>query len=195
MPRTARTRRERCSRLAYESLERSSRVSPENSRSLYNTTSIAGVLLPVAERIDPGLVDEYLWRSLAMRQPRPWETSPSGGHASADVLLAMMLARYDRPIARSLVEPLAREPVRLRSTSRAAASCTRRPPRSTRNGPSRWSKRCRTILDSKLQSPKNSARLAVATVLGRAGDQRFRNLQHSFLHLWVPDIEDNDPYN
>ena len=47
--------------------------------------------------------------------------------------------------------------------------------------------------DLKIQSPKNSARLAVATVLGRAGDQRFRHLQHSFLHLWVPDIEDIDP--
>ena len=46
-------------------------------------TSIAGVLLPVAERIDPGLVDEYLWRSLAMRQPNPWETNPGGRSATA----------------------------------------------------------------------------------------------------------------
>ncbi len=49
--------------------------------------------------------------------------------------------------------------------------------------------------DLKIQSTKNSARLAVATVLGRAGDQRFRKLQHSFLFLWVPDIEDVDPYD
>src|SRR5262249_31530450 len=41
---------------AYESLERPSRTSRERSRSIYEITSIAGVLLPVAERIDPGLV-------------------------------------------------------------------------------------------------------------------------------------------
>ena len=91
---------------AYESLERS----PGGVREFqqhYHPSSIAGVLLPVAERIDSGLVDEYLWRSLAMRPPNPWETNSGGGGRSADVLLAMMLARYDRPIARSLVEPLA----------------------------------------------------------------------------------------
>jgi hypothetical protein len=48
--------------------------------------------------------------------------------------------------------------------------------------------------DLKLQSPKNSARIAIATVLGRAGDRRFRKLQQSFLYLWVPDIEDNNPF-
>ena len=61
---------------AYETLERSSRGSPANPGSLYNTTSVAAVLLPVAERIDPGLVDEYLWRSLAMRQPKPMANQP-----------------------------------------------------------------------------------------------------------------------
>ena len=65
---------------AYESLERSSRVSQDKSSSMYDITSIAGVLLPVAERIDPGLVDEYLWRSLAMRRPKPWETDPGDRH-------------------------------------------------------------------------------------------------------------------
>ena len=49
--------------------------------------------------------------------------------------------------------------------------------------------------DLKMQSPKNAARLAVANVLGRSGDQRFRHLQHSFFYLWVPDIEDIDPYD
>ena len=44
----------------------------------------------------------------------------------------------------------------------------------------------------KIQSPKNSARLAVASVLGRTGEQRFRKLQYSYLHLWVPDVEDFD---
>ena len=45
---------------------------------------------------------------LALRPPSPWETNPGGRLAQSDVLLAMMLARYDRAIARSLVEPLTR---------------------------------------------------------------------------------------
>ena len=47
--------------------------------------------------------------------------------------------------------------------------------------------------DLRVQNRKNSARLAVANVLGRAGDQRFRHLQQSYLHLWIPDIEDVNP--
>jgi hypothetical protein len=107
---------------AYESLERSSRTSQANSNSIYSITSVAAVLLPVAERVDPGLVDEYLWRSLAMRPPTPWETNPGGRRAQADVLLAMMLARYDRSSRSS------GEPGRARSISHAGASFTRRPP-------------------------------------------------------------------
>ena len=49
--------------------------------------------------------------------------------------------------------------------------------------------------DLEVRSPKNSARLAVANVLGRAGERRFRHLQQTFLHLWVADIEDNNPYD
>ena len=128
-----------------------------------------------------------------MRQPNPWETNPSGRPAQADVLLAMMLARYDRAIARSLVEPLARGagPAAVYFSSRGelyAAAAAIDP---------KWAVALVEALpddpDLKIQSPKNSARLAVATVLGRVGDQRFRNLQHSFLYLWVPDIEDINP--
>ena len=107
----------------------------------------------------------------------------------------MMLARYDRAIARSLVEPLARETgpargyVSYRGELHVAAAAI----------DPKWAVALVEALpddpDVKLQSPKNSARLAVANVLGRSGDQRFRHLQKSFLHLWVPDIEDIDRYD
>jgi hypothetical protein len=180
---------------AFQFLERSSRISREKSNSLYEITSIAGVLLPVAQRIDPGLVEEYLWRTLAMRLPQPWETIPSGRHAEADVQLAMMLARYDRAIARSLVEPLAR------ADSRAAAYLSNRGELYVAAAAidPKWAVALVEALpddpDLKLQNPKNSARLAVANVLGRTGDERFRRFQHTFLHLWIPDIEDIDPNN
>ncbi len=177
---------------AYESLESSSRVSQAKSNSIYYITSIAGVLLPVAERVDPGLVDEYLWRGLALREPKPWETTSSGRPAQADVFLAMMLARYDRTIARSLIEPFVHGsgPAAVYFSSRGelhAAAAAIDP---------KWAVALVEALpddpDLRIQSPKNSARLAVANVLGRAGEQRFRTLQHSFLNLWIPDVEDID---
>jgi protocatechuate 3,4-dioxygenase beta subunit len=178
---------------AYESLERSSRVSRENPRSLYDITSIAAVLLPVAERVDPGLVDESLWRTLAMRQPKPWDTGPNDRTAYADVMLAMMLSRYDRDIARSLLEPL----VRGEGPARPYISPRDELPAAVAAIDPKWAVALVEAMpddaDLRIQSPKNSARLAVANVLGRAGEQRFRKLEKSFLYLWVPDTEDIDP--
>jgi hypothetical protein len=70
---------------------------------------IAAWLLPVAERVDPNLCAELLWRSLALRLARPRREHP--GHfyteVETDIELAKLLSRYDRDIARALLEPLA----------------------------------------------------------------------------------------
>ena len=179
---------------AYDSLERSTRAGQLNPNSIYTLTSISGVLLGVAERIDSGLVDEYLWRCLSMRKPKPWETGPAGPAGHADVLLGMMLARYDRGIARSLVGPVAggggQGRAYFSSRGELYAAATAIDPK--------WAVSLVEAMaedpDVKLQGPKNSARLAVANVLGRAGEQRFRKLVSSFLFLWVPDVEDFDAY-
>ena len=107
----------------------------------------------------------------------------------------MMLARYDRTIARSLVEPLARKArqadgyASYRGELNVAAAAI----------DPKWAVALVEALpddpDLKMQSPKNAARLAVANLLGRSGDQRFRHLQKSFLYLWVPDTEDFDRYD
>ncbi len=154
---------------------------------------MATILLPVAERIDPGLVDEYLWRALAMRLPKTEEDDPGGQLAFADLLRAMMVARYDRAIARSLIEPLARG-----SAPTPAYSSTRGElPAAVAAIDPKWAVALVEAMpddpDLKVQSPKNSARLVVAGVLGRAGDQRFRQLQSSFHLIWIPDTEDFDP--
>ena len=167
---------------------------PGESRSMYDITSIAGVLLPVAERIDPGSSTSTSGAAWRCDEPNPWETNPSGRPAQADVQLAMMLARYDRAIAASLVEPLAlggRRAARISRARRAVRGGRRDRPEMGRRARRSAARRSRL----EVQNPKNSARLAVATVLGRAGDQRFRHLQHSFLYLWVPDIEDINPYD
>ena len=69
--------------------------------------AIAAWLLPVAERVDPDLCGELFWRSLALRLPRPRRNNLSDQAERADIELAKLLARYDRDIARALLEPLA----------------------------------------------------------------------------------------
>ena len=46
--------------------------------------------------------------------------------------------------------------------------------------------------DLATNQPKNSARLAVANVLGLVGEARLRKLQYGYLLLWAPDVEDFD---
>ena len=89
----------------------------------------------------------------------------------------MMLARYDRAIARSLVEPLVRgtgtAPVYFSSRGELHVAAAAIDPKWAVTLVEATSRRSR--LED--QSPKNSARLAVANVLGRAGEQRFRKLR------------------
>jgi hypothetical protein len=128
-------------------------------------------------------VDEYLWRVLAMRQPN---------REQADAQMAMMIARYDRAIARALVEPIASEARAARlsfwnSTGLYAAAAAIDP---------KWAASLVEALpedpDLKMQGAKNYARLVVAGLLGRTGERRFKKLQHSYLYLWIPDVEDID---
>jgi hypothetical protein len=180
---------------AYDVLERAAAAGRADTRSLYSPAPTAGVLLAVAERIEPGLVEEYLERALAMRQPVPWEDVPSGQAAYIDVQLAMMLARYDRPIARSLVEPIVRgtgsAPAERLAVGHLYAAAAAIDPG--------WAVEIVEALpedpDLEPRSSKNAARLAVSNVLGRAGERRFRYFQHAILNLWLPDTEDLDPYD
>ena len=66
----------------------------------------AAWLLPIAERIDPQLARECFWRALALRAPRPRRGPFSDRDVEIDISLTMMLSRYDRIIARALLEPL-----------------------------------------------------------------------------------------
>lgn len=67
----------------------------------------AAWLLPIAEKVAPELGAECLWRSLALRLPRPRRDRLDGGDVQADLAIVKMLARYDRGLARTLLEPIA----------------------------------------------------------------------------------------
>ena len=94
----------------------------------------------------------------------------------------MMLARYDRDITRSLIQPLVREhgpaPGMFAGRAELHVAAAAIDPK--------WGVALVEAMpddpDLKVRSSKNAARLAVANLLGRAGDQRFRHLQYSFLH-------------
>jgi hypothetical protein len=74
-----------------------------NSQSAAATTAL---LLPVAERIDPGRVSETHWRALALRGPRCDDEHEEVGRLGSEAVTAMMVARYDRSVAQVLLGPI-----------------------------------------------------------------------------------------
>lgn len=73
----------------------------------------AAWLLPIAERVAPDLCRELFWRSLALRLSRPRYDDFDDQIELADLRLARMLARYDREVARALLEPFALRAVQM----------------------------------------------------------------------------------
>jgi hypothetical protein len=62
----------------------------------------AGELLPIVERIDPGLVPELFWRDVSSRLP---VGNPRNLGNDSPTFLIINLARYDREVAAALFEP------------------------------------------------------------------------------------------
>ena len=71
---------------------------------LYDGSAVAGSLLAEVNRLSPRLVPEFLWDTVALRQPAEGRTVHDQQFRT-DLTLALFLARYDRETARSLVEP------------------------------------------------------------------------------------------
>ena len=67
----------------------------------------AGHLLPTAEKLDPELLRRGFWLAVALRPPRPAGGDPIGGYEEGIADLAIVLARYDRAVARQVLEPAA----------------------------------------------------------------------------------------
>jgi hypothetical protein len=174
---------------AFDALERP--AEPGKPPGSVVRASTAAALLPVAERIAPALVQESFWRVLSLRSPRTLDVYDPG--VRSDLRLAVGLARYDRVVARTLLEPqVGRQapswvPAVDGLPAFTAAACI----------DPRWAVSLVESLpedaDLKANSTKNSARLAVAAVLSRRGEGRWRYLQQRCLQLWVPDTLDVAP--
>ncbi len=94
---------------AFDVLEQSVKAGKSGLDGQHNPASVAAAFLPVAEQIDPQLIDEFLWRAISLRQHALTENGPTNrGRPESnqpnlrDAYLAMVLARYDRAMAGAL---------------------------------------------------------------------------------------------
>ena len=159
------------------------------TRSPCERASTCAALVAVAERIDSDLVSETFWRALSVRVPRRPDAvrDPSAFH---DLAVGLLLARYDREVARALVarhlgpESSMADLAGDRGLAFAATAVI---------DPA-WAVELIERLpdDAGLDSnnTKNAARLAAAAALARHGEARWRFLLYHYAHLWVADSED-----
>ena len=89
---------------AFETLDGIIAAGEERLSGRHNAAMIAGALIEAAEQIDPRLVPEYFWRAVACRRSHSAAEQDHVQFATAS--LALFLARYDRGVARRLVEPI-----------------------------------------------------------------------------------------
>ncbi|QEH33004.1 hypothetical protein OJF2_14980 [Aquisphaera giovannonii] len=154
------------------------------TRSPCDRASTCAALVSVAERIHPDLVPETFWRALSLRSPGG-PGGADGPDAFCDYRAGLLLTRFDRGVARTLVERRLRAgTVGERGLAYAAAAVI---------DPA-WAVQLVEGLaedaDLRPQGEKNSARLAAAAALSRRGEARWTYLQSRYAYLWVADTED-----
>jgi hypothetical protein len=140
-----------------------------------NPATVAAALLPVAERIDPALIPEFFWRTISFRTPQP------GSEIRSDALLALLLARYDDSVARSLVEPLADRALASNETDLTplmTALAILDPFRAVR-----LIEELPEPADLTFHRPKNEARLTLAAALVRGTPACWEDATGRFLNL------------
>jgi hypothetical protein len=148
----------------------------------YDATVVAGLLLPAAEAIDPALVPEFFWRTVALHAA----AAASGANRDRDMAarsvgaLALVLARYDHDLALSLAEDAARaeQPETYGEPDHLLAAALADPRRAA-------------ALVEKLPDGKRKEffRERVAGLLLRDGEALWQRV-HSALGLWHIDDED-----
>ena len=138
---------------------------------------IGGRLLPVAEAIDPKLVEEYLWRCISFRLPHREDPAKDTWRPELTARLALLVARYDREVARMLLEPQVAQsgPTPL-SESAYIAAFLADPKDAAR-------------LLEKLPAENHYLRAKLAKLVVLSGED-LRYEVHQQINLWHPDRED-----
>jgi hypothetical protein len=132
-------------------------------------------LLPLLERIDGQLGREFLWRTVALRMPRPTAEWLDDETEECDLALIAMLARYDRPLARAMLEPLV---ARLEEfAASASGECAGQVVGAAATIDPAWAERLLGKLpaptDSRPNRPMNWARISLVRAIGPHDDSRW----------------------
>ncbi len=154
---------------------------------------VAAGLLPIVEQVEPDRLAEFLGRTLALRPARGDQTdSDEAVGAGTTASLAMMVARYDRPLAARLLEPELHEHgsrvtpfgmdyVTWRILSALALIDPRRAVEQVEALPDD------PAPGTDPNATKNQARTYVAKLLALPDADRWRLVYEEFLYLWTPD--------
>lgn len=169
----------------FEELERSSE-SPA-LRAYINATA----LLPIAERIDPELLRRCFWKVVALRPSRPAGGDPSGTYENAVARLALGLARYDRSVARQVLEPAIS---RVRSIEAGSSPLLRGMDVFTAAAaidPTWAAMLADSLSDNSAGESKCLARLAIADAIADEGPARWEHYSATF-ERFTNDSRDNE---
>lgn len=149
-------------------------------RFLFSASSLAGTLLPNVESVDPELVPEYFWRAVSFRLPRSGNEQAVGAADRANLILAMMLARYDREVAGAILKPIrARITVFQGSRDASLAAAVLVDPQAA----------VEAVEAIREEKPNCLLRAELAQLLVLEGEPLWRKLQN-MLSLWAIDVED-----
>jgi protocatechuate 3,4-dioxygenase beta subunit len=176
---------------AYTALDQ---IASSGDRSSYaGLVQVAAGLLPIVEQLEPDRLAEFLGRTLALRPARGDQADQDdAGSAETTAALAMMAARYDRPLAARLLEPELRQIGSHQAatgwdyvTWRILAAVALVDPR-------RAVEQVEALPDDPApgtdpDATKNTARIRVAKLLALHGAERWQYVYEYFLSLWTPD--------
>jgi beta-lactamase regulating signal transducer with metallopeptidase domain/protocatechuate 3,4-dioxygenase beta subunit len=183
---------------SFEVLERVAGGDQDQWDGLNMACTVAAGLLPIVEQIDPSLVREYLWRTLAMRPPLRPRDERDGIALIAGSRVAAMVARYDRELARQMLDGLvASDLAKLasgggRDTAFEVSSLLRAGAFIAPMQTGALLARLPDTSDGSTPSLRDQGRLEVARVLAvPAGVERWKLLERSFLHAWPIDSEED----
>jgi len=147
--------------------------------------AVAASLLPIVEHIDPSRVREFLWLAVSLREPRPVRDALSRDQEpfAADAQLALLVARYDRDLARALLVPLV-ERLKLGDPHRYGDWATQPLAAAIAVTDPEWA------LSLANTTLPERATATIIAVLARSGEERWRYVQDEYLNLWIVGKED-----
>jgi hypothetical protein len=145
------------------------------------------------EQLEPDRLAEFLGRTLALRPARGDQADQDdAGSAETTAVLAMMVARYDRPLAARLLEPELRQTGSHQAASSRDYLTWRILAALALIDPRRAVEQVEALPDDPApgndpDATKNSVRIQVAKLLALHGAERWQHVYQYFLHLWMPD--------